>query len=75
MTECLKANKLELISRFFFVLSSRGKCLRLGMPVPTDVNLTLRRCYELVEQVFFTTVAPNFVAFVPHPLPTYGKSL
>lgn len=75
MTECLKANKLELISRFFFVVSSLGKCLRLGIPVPKDVNLTLRRCYELVEQVFFTTVTPNFVAFVPHPLPTYGKSL
>ena len=75
VTECLRVNKLELISRFPFVVNALSKCLRLDMPVPTDVNLTLRRCYELVGQVFFTTVPPKFVAFLPHPLPKYGKSL
>ena len=48
VTECLRVNKLELISRFPFVVNALSKCLRLDMPVPTDVNLTLRRCYELI---------------------------
>ena len=42
VTESLKANKVELISQFPFVVSAIGKCLRLDMTVPTNVNLTFR---------------------------------
>ena len=62
VTESLKANKVELISRFPFVVSGIGKCLQLGMTVPTDVNLTLRRCpksstpVKYLSQVIFRLV-------------------
>ena len=49
VTEYLKANKVELISQFPFVVSAIGKCLRLGITVPTDVNLTLKRCSKNVK--------------------------
>ena len=49
VTESLKAKKVELISQIPFVVSAIGKCLRLGITVPTDVNLTLKRCSKKVK--------------------------